>query len=127
MCGSTGVRSPLYFAGALSPEARKARLARSYKELDGKLALMRSSVLCFSIAAASSSSLIWVPLAGLCGPMSFSFSLSRSISRLRRSLLASSSASLIWNYFLSGRGTPMPATAHYVTYALIGSELRRTA
>jgi hypothetical protein len=62
------------------------------------------SVLCFSISAASSSSLIWAPLAGLCGPRSFSVSLRCSISLLRRSLLARSSESLMRNSASSLRG-----------------------
>src|SRR5215218_6069971 len=57
--------------------------------------------------------------------MSFSFSSRRSISLLRRSFLASSPASLIWNYFLSGRWSPALATGHYAAWTLIGSELLR--
>jgi len=64
------------------------------------------SVLCFSISAASCSSLIWPPRAGRGGPMSFSVSLRRWISSRRRSFLASSSDSLIGSPLASvpGRG-----------------------
>jgi hypothetical protein len=55
-------------------------------ELDGKLARMRLSVLCFSISAARSSSLILTPPVGLWSPISFSVSLRRSISLLRTSM-----------------------------------------
>ncbi len=78
------------------------------------LPLAAFSVLCFSISAASSSSLIWPRRAWLWDPMSFSYSLRRSINRLRRSFLASSSASLMRNLLYMGEGRPHPIpTGHY--------------
>ena len=61
----------------------------------------------------------------LCGPMSFSFSLRRSISLLRRSFLASSSESAIRYSTSSVRWSPALAKGHYAVWTLIGSELRR--
>ena len=66
------------------------------------LPLAAFSVLCLSISAANSSSLIWPRRAWLWDPMSFSYSLRRSINRLRRSFLASSSASLMRNLLYTG-------------------------